>query len=178
MVLVALLAPRIARRLGEGTFAVWLWLTSVVGFLSVTATPSDLASWQGDRGLSFVFQLTSINPAELLDFYSAKSLNVWICVPMGLFTTWVALRSSRHFLILVPLFLPAIAELWQYAVPALGRSGFFLDDVLLNEIGVVLGIFAGATAVIASRLFLGVSDNAPVAPEDSAAKAAQTSPSD
>lgn len=125
----------------------WCAAMSVIGFLTVTVTPSpDAGNWGRAQTLSMDISLPIVS--DLLTL-SSSTLNVWLAVPMGLLVTMAALQSHRYWMLASLVALPLASELIQFALPVLGRSAFLLTDVVSNWLGAALGAFAGTAVWLA-----------------------------
>jgi hypothetical protein len=139
-------APAIGARLRLSPPLVWLTLMSIVGYLSVTVTPTgSYRPWGADWNFSWAYQLPM--PADLFRV-NYDSLNIWLALPMGFFIALCSFRKSLPALLIIPFGVAVGAELVQTAVPPLGRSAFLLSDVTNAWAGVLLGI--GIAAVLRS----------------------------
>jgi glycopeptide antibiotics resistance protein len=74
------------------------------------------------------------------------TLNVALFVPLGLLAALHRTRSVRIPLIAAASAIPLVIEATQYALPSLGRSGFQMNDVIANLLGVTLGLGLGTIA--------------------------------
>lgn len=139
-------APAIGARLRLSAPLVWLTLMSIVGYLSVTVTPTgSYRPWGANWNFSWVYQLPM--PTDLFRL-NYDSLNIWLALPMGFFVALCSFRKSSPVLLIIPFAMALGAELVQTAVPPLGRSAFLLSDVTNPWAGVLLGV--GLAAVLRS----------------------------
>jgi hypothetical protein len=131
-------APAAGRRLRVGAILFWLAAMSIVGFLSVTITPTgSWRPWGADWNFSWAYDLP--RPGDLLrpDY---DTLNIWLALPMGFFVALCAIKRSNPTLVALPFVLAIGAELLQTAIPPMGRSAFLLTDVINTCAGALLGI--------------------------------------
>lgn len=135
----AVCAPRLGRRLSVHPVIAWFYGTALGGFAALTITPVRAALEGYKQGATYFS--TDVSLPSLRDLTSANdvSLNIFAGVALGV--AGVALARSRGaYLPLVGVILaPVVVELVQWAVPALGRSGFLLTDVAQNWIGLAVG---------------------------------------
>lgn len=136
----AFLALPLARKLcSKPTFA-WLYGTAVSGFLTLTVSPSHSIGSHGSTSFAFNVRLPSLHE---LSSTNTDSLNVSAGVAVCGATALLAKDIGHSWPIVLAIALPIGAELSQWALPALGRSGFSLSDVIANEIGIVAGAILG-----------------------------------
>lgn len=145
-VVLLLMAPTIGARLRLSAPLAWLTAMSVVGFLSVTVTPTaSYRPWGSDWNFSWAYQVPM--PTYLFSL-NYDSLNIWLAFPMGFFVALCCFRKSSWAPLIIPFGLAVAAELVQVAAPPLGRSAFLLTDVINTWAGVLLGI--GLAALLRS----------------------------
>lgn len=132
----AFLALPLARKLGSKPAFAWLYGTAVCGFLALTVSPSHSIGSHGSTSFAFNVKLPSLHE---LSSINTDSLNVLAGVAAAL----LARDIGRSWPIVLAIALPIGAELAQWALPALGRSGFSLSDVIANEIGIAPGAILG-----------------------------------
>lgn len=140
--LSVLLNRRTALALGSSRAVALLLTTGLGAVLVVTLTPSPDAGFWG-RSRTAAFELVLPTPAQLLAV-NEVSLNVLLFVPLALAAA--LLPRGRRRAVLGVWLLPFTVEGMQYALPALGRSGFLLGDVIANLIGAAAGTVLGLVA--------------------------------
>lgn len=87
-------------------------------------------------------------PVSDLTGVTDVTLNVVAGLVLGLLGAWLTRARLVAWPCVVAVALPIAAELAHAAVPALGRSGFLLTDVVIAEAGVAMG---GTLAVLLPR---------------------------
>ena len=125
-------------------------LTMTIGIVAVvTLTPSaDGGAW----GRSNVMRLDVTRvPLEDLVTVTERSLNVLLFVPLAFAAMMIRRRTARRWVMGAVWLSPIAIELTQYAMPSLGRSGFLLDDALLNLLGVAIGVTIALVVRAAGR---------------------------
>jgi len=148
--LVMLVAMRpLAERFGVPRAVAWFFGTVVVGYISVTATPSSFSGhWEdGNRVLNLGLTLPSV---EELTTINPQSLNILLGGLLGLAVGLFSVEAGRWAPVWCGLGLIVGVEVIQCLLPILGRSGFLLDDVVLNLLGYVPGL---VLAVVGARVF-------------------------
>lgn len=133
----AAIAPVLSRRWDSSKLAAWAFLTTGFAFVALTATPShgELGEY-GSTAISLGVMPPSL--AELLSV-NGTSMNLVAGIGLGLGAAWLSVSSRAKWPLIAALVLPFVAELVQYLVPQLGRSGFLLTDAVINCVGVLLG---------------------------------------
>ncbi|MET0820621.1 MAG: hypothetical protein ABWY58_06630 [Aeromicrobium sp.] len=146
----ALVAPLLGRRLGVPPMTAWFFCTALGGFAALTLTPSGSAL-EGYRQGSTHFSASLVWPTvEQLTSTNDVSLNVAAGVTLGA-AGFVMSRARRHWApLLIVVVAPVGAEVVQWTVPQLGRSGFLLVDVLDNWIGIAVGTAVAALITVAA----------------------------
>jgi len=155
-ILIAVVVSIVAAR----RFGRWLATSPVLAgyvlftfglILAVTITPSREALSEGIVATGAFCDLSRLGPISLHDLFAFRepSLNVFLCVPLGVGLGLLP-RSRRTLVVLgVALLTPIAVEALQGATPALGRvceSADVIDNVTGLAVGLVIGVLAGAIA--------------------------------
>ena len=139
---LVMLARTIGRRISSTPVLAWLYATALAGYVCVTVTPGrTLGLWGGPQPVSFQLSLPRLSNFESLN---PDSLNVYLGFLLGVPTVLVLLDISHLWPIWLSVLLVVAVECVQGLLPVLGRSGFLLDDVFRNVLGLILGIGVGA----------------------------------
>ena len=156
IIVSALVAKHIARRIHERPVLVFLWLASLALVLSATLTPSSHAI-----GLDVGLQTTrvwtwSLPSPGALKSVNWQSMNLLLFVPLGfasgLFTYRRYVLQFGAFAILVSV----IVEIVQFVVIPLGRAQFNSATVLIGWAGIAIGLLVGVLlSTVKRRIRLG-----------------------
>ena len=137
--LVAVLAARpLARRGQTSTVGAGLWLALMGVIVTLTLTPGLSPMVHRQCGLVVT---GPPSPAELLSLRE-RALNVWMYVPVALLAVLPRQRRTRVTALAAAAALPIVAEVAQWAIPALGRQ-CQLPDLVENLAGVAMGAAVG-----------------------------------
>lgn len=147
--LVAWLLRRpLARLFGVGRPHAFALVAAFGLMLVVTLTPSPVEGrWQSERVLDLAITL---DRADLRTITEA-SLNILLFVPVGLTASRLPGALARRLLLALAVLAPIGIEIVQYRYPSLGRSGFVLNDVVANWLGLAAGALVGAVLRPARR---------------------------
>lgn len=118
-------------------------------YMGVTATPSGSGLWAnpgGSRGVSLDAQLPPLGNFLMI---SSDSLNLLAGAALGVVSALMWCSDRRWVAVCTAVGLPFLVEVVQLLVPAMGRVGFMLSDVIVNWIGAGIGAGIG-TAVAAA----------------------------
>lgn len=127
-----------SRVLSLPSWVAFFYGVGITSYVGVTATPS-IGGWDGARHARYiVWSLSFPHLSELLQ-PSDSSLNFWVAVPMGAAAALALVYSKKVWLLLTVALLPVLTEGIQWLLPQLGRSAFFVSDVLANWVGVLAG---------------------------------------
>jgi len=147
LVALILISRPVGRGLRTRPVLAWLYLSAIAGYLSVTTTPSSSAGyWSTSQTINFQVQLGA---ARDLFSLTADSLNVWVTVPLGVSAVLVSWAGRKWTPVATAPLLPLAAESLQFLLPELGRSAFFLTDVVANWVGLAMGAAVGWVICIA-----------------------------
>ena len=136
-----------------GPLAAWLLIAGVGVFAALTLTPTD-SSLAGYSGGSTSISLTVDWPGiHRLTSMSSETLNMAAGALLGLGGGAVARRTGYVRYVALVLGAPVVAELVQWAFPALGRSGFLMTDVVINWVGVASGLLLAWVGIAILRGF-------------------------
>lgn len=149
IIVSALVAKHIARRIHERPVLVFLWLASLALVLSATLTPSSHAIGL-DEGLRTTRVWTwSLPSPGALSSVNWQSMNLLLFVPLGFASgLFMRRRHVAQFGVLA-LLVSAIVEVVQFVVIPLGRAQFNSATVLIGWVGIAIGLLVG---VLLSRL--------------------------
>ena len=118
-------------------------------YLGVTATPSISGLWSnpgGSRGISLDVQLPPLGSFLII---SSDSLNLLAGAALGVVSVLMWCCDRRWVAVCTAVGLPLLVEVVQLLVPAMGRIGFMLSDVIVNWIGAGIGAGIGAAVAVA-----------------------------
>ncbi|WP_219921814.1 VanZ family protein [Brevibacterium oceani] len=156
IIVSALVAKRIARRIHERPVLVFLWLASLALVLSATLTPSGHA-FGLDEGLRTTRVWTwSLPSPGALSSVNWQSMNILLFAPLG-FTSGLFTRR-RHIARFgtLALLVSVIVEIVQFTVIPLGRSQFNSATVLIGWAGIAIGLLVGVLlSAVIRRIRLG-----------------------
>lgn len=152
VIAAAVLAYPVGRLLRSWPLVVGLLVVAVGTVAVFTLSPS------ASGGLAEGCSMTLHRPhrSDLLE-PTQLSLNIWLFVPLGILVTWLrpwVLVAAGVFGCLA---LPWAIEAVQYAVPELHRV-CDLVDVLMNQLGALIGIAIGLTIRATVWLFTAAAD--------------------
>lgn len=127
----------------------WISVVCLCGFVALTDTPVGPLSSFGQHGATHVSLRIAFPTASDLTGISSTSLNLFAGLALGAALGARAIEVRRAGPALLAVVLPFLCEFVQFLVPALGRAGFILSDVVVNELGVVIGLAGGAAGAFA-----------------------------
>lgn len=147
LVVAALLARPVARRLETSAIWVGAWLLLVGVIVTLTMTPG-LGSGSAARWCS----LQVSRPPTLTELFAfhERGLNAWMYVPPALLAVLPRRRRAWVTAVATTAVLPFVAEAVQWAFPAMGRL-CQSQDVVANLTGVVIGTALGLAVRVVVR---------------------------
>lgn len=135
------LSRHLARWLGSSAVFAFLLAGAFGSVVVVTVTPSADGGFWG-RGRAASFEATLPTLGQLLTV-NEISLNVALFLLPAIAAALVRRRTARRTVVALVWVLPLTVETVQYVLPVLGRSGFLLNDMVANMLGVAIGTAAG-----------------------------------
>lgn len=148
-VVFAICAPWLGRRLRVDRFVAWFYVTTLGGFLALTATPTRSALEGHQQGATYLSFDVVLPRVQELSSANDVSLNIVAGVALGLSDAALGLARGSFLPLLGVTVAPVTVEVIQWTVPALGRSGFLLPDVVQNWAGLIAGAgLVGAAATL------------------------------
>lgn len=136
LVLSVVGAAALARRLREPWLVTFGFCASLALVLAATLTPSPGSV----VGPCLTDTARPLGPSGLELLTTARSLNTWMFVPLGVFVGYLAVR--RWWFLVVGVACPVLIEAVQRLLPALGRRCQY-QDVIDNLWGLLLGALVG-----------------------------------
>lgn len=144
---LAVLAPYASRRFRVGKTTFWLFGTAVAGFLALTLTPTSSVLDGYKAGQTYISLHVTLPTVNQLTSINEVSLNVVAGIAIGVTAFLFSRSSGKNGAIYLAVSLPVVAEIVQWVISQLGRSGFLLTDVVQNWLGIAAGVAAGAAIV-------------------------------
>lgn len=146
--------------LGASWWARWLRVprstavgyVSVIGaYLGVTATPTAVGLWANPGSSGGISLDVHLPPVGDFMRISSDSLNLLAGAMVGVAAVAMWCAGRRWIAIATAAGLPVAVEIVQQLVPAMGRVGFSMTDVVVNWAGAGVGIAIGSVVAMASR---------------------------